>query len=87
MSLLKPVLLFLLFKLSFGFFLNIGFLSGRSTSMSEPSLSSSFKATQTAACNILIYCEIVLAYKTKEEDLRDLYFLRALFMQVLTNLI
>jgi hypothetical protein len=42
--------------------------------MSKPSLSSFFKATQTAAHSILIYYKIMLAYKTKEEDLQDLYF-------------
>jgi hypothetical protein len=39
--------------------------------MFKLSLSFSFRATQAAARNMLICCEIMLAYKTKEEDLRD----------------
>jgi hypothetical protein len=41
--------------------------------MSEPSLFSFSRATQATARSMLIRCEIVLAYKTKEEDLWDLY--------------
>jgi hypothetical protein len=69
----KPVLLSSLSKSFFGFFLNAGFLSERSMLMSKPSSSSFSKATQAAARNMLIRCEIVLAYKTKEKDLRDLH--------------
>jgi hypothetical protein len=69
----KLVLLSSLSKSFFGFFLSVGFLSGRFASMFELSSSSSFRATQAVVCSMLIRCEIVLAYKTREEDLRDLY--------------
>jgi hypothetical protein len=73
MLLLKPILLSLLFKLFFGFFLNTGFLFERSVLMSELSLSFFFKATQVITHSILICYKIVLAYKTKKEYLWDLY--------------
>jgi hypothetical protein len=41
--------------------------------MFKLSLSFFFRATQAAAHSMLICCEIVLAYKTGEEDLRDLH--------------
>jgi hypothetical protein len=69
MLLLKPVSPSLLFKLSFGFFLNAGCLSKRFTLISKPSLSFFFKATQATTHSILIRYKIVLAYKTKKKDL------------------
>jgi hypothetical protein len=73
MLLLKLVLLFLLSKLSFSFFLSTGFLFKKFVSMFKPSLFSFFRATQTAVHSMLIYYKIVLAYKTKKKNLRDLY--------------
>jgi hypothetical protein len=73
MSLPKLVLLFSLSKLFFGFFLSTGFLSRRSALMFKLSLSFFSKITQAITRSILIHCEIVLAYKTKKEDLWDLY--------------
>jgi hypothetical protein len=69
----KSVLLFLLSKSFFGFFLSTGFLFRRSALISELSLSSFSKATQAAVYSMLMCCEIVIAYKTRKKDLQDLY--------------
>jgi hypothetical protein len=56
-------------KLFFGFFLSVGFLSERFALMFKPNLSFFFRATQAITHSMLMRCEIMLAYKTKEEDL------------------
>jgi hypothetical protein len=84
----KLVLLFLLSELSFGFFLSISFLFERFVLMFKPSLSFFSKTTQAVTYSILMYYKIMLAYKTKKKDLSiELIFLKALFIQILTNLI